>query len=149
MYVSDSATKLNEAVLWKCEHFGKISLYPARSRLQEWFNKHTHRNISIRQIDRYIHQLKYAGWWKRWPRKKNMGSLGMIYTSAGVSIKKKGLKALEYAHHKAFDIMDKIKALRTPKKKKAPRIDDRGARSKVLTPLGESVKGLIEVIKPS
>ena len=78
-----------------------------------------------------------------------MGSLGMIYTSAGVSIKNKGIKALEYAHHKAFDIMDKIKALRTPKKKKTPRIDDRGARSKVLTPLGESVKGLIEVIKPS
>lgn len=148
-YVSAMALDLNTVILGQCEFRESTSIYNGRIKLCEGYNRFTNRSVSIRSIDRYIRELVVARLLKRWPRKKDCGSLGMRFTSAGSALTKKGLKALEWKGISAFAIMDKIKALRIPKKRKAPRSDDKGARSKVLSPLGESVKRLIGELKPS
>ena len=148
-YVSAMALDVNTVILKYCEHFESVSIFPGREKIRQKYNKFANRSVSIRSIDRYIHELTSERLLKRWPRKKDMGRLGKIFTSAGSALTKKGLKALEWKGISAFAIMDKIKALRIPKKRKAPRSDDKGARSKVLSPLGESVKRLIGELKPS
>ena len=107
--VSTSAMHLEIMILYHCEYRLSTSIFTGREKLLVAFNKFANRDVCIRTLDRYIHQLRYANLLKRWPRLKNLGFRGNRFTSAGSAITKKGLKALEWIGIKAFDIMKKIK----------------------------------------
>lgn len=147
--VTASAIQLQIVILNYCEHFESVSIYPGRVKLLEGFNNFTHRSVSISSLDRYIRQLKDELLLKRWPRKKDCGSLGLRFTSAGSSITKKGLKALEWVGIKAFAVMDKIKALRAPRKKRARSNEVKRAPASSFTPLGTCTNELVRKLKPS
>ncbi len=125
--VSASAMHLEMMILYHCEYWVSTSIFTAREKLLASYNRLTNRDVCIRTLDRYIHQLKYANLLKRWPRLKNLGSHGKRFTSAGSAITNKGLKALEWIGIKAFDIMDKIK--KAPKKEKEKVRESKASRT--------------------
>lgn len=147
--VSANALQLQIVILNYCEYFKSVSIYPGRVKLLEGFNNFTHRSVSLSSLDRYIRQLKDGLLLKRWPRKKDCGSLGLRFTSAGSSITKKGLKALEWVGIKAFAVMDKIKACRAPRKKRAHPKDVERAPASSFAPLGTTTNELVRKLKPS
>lgn len=77
------------------------------------------------------------------------GSLGMRFGTAWSSITNKGLKALEWAGYKAFEIINVIKASRPPKKKRARAAKVTRAPSKTFSQIEGNIDELFRSFKPS
>ena len=147
--VSLGAMHFMRVILDKMKYHKAISIYDGRIVLLKAYNRNLEKEVSLRTLDRRIHEVTQAGLLNRWPRKRDAGSFGRLYTSAGTSIYRAGLYALKRSGIEAFNIFNKIKASLPPRKKRAHSTEVKRAPSKTATRVGTITNELVRSLKPS
>lgn len=147
--VSDGAMVVQKVILGKMEYHKATSIFDGRILLLKAYNQLTGIKRSIRTLDRRIHELTQAGLLKRWPRKRNAGILGRIYTSAGSAVTKAGLKALKRYGVDPYPIINKIKRFIREGKEKTRQESSQRVREGSGCQIGEILGKELEKLKPS